>query len=191
MIESSAQITLGRIVGVHGVKGWVKLHSDCRPREAILDYVQFIAARKGQPDQILTLKGGRVQGKGIVAQFAEITDRDMAMALIGLNLNVYRDNMPEPEEGEIYWADLIGLTVVNRQEQVLGTVKELFETGANDVLVVKQGKTEHLIPFVVGRYIEAVDFDENTLYVDWEVAWSQVSTSEIAAFDDNYQSDNE
>lgn len=179
MTNSSAQITLGRIVGVHGVKGWVKLHSDCRPREAILDYTQFRATRKGRPEQILTLKDGRAQGKGIIAQFAEIPNRDAAMALIGLNLNIYRDEMPEPEEGEIYWADLIGLTVVNRQDQNLGIVKELFETGANDVLVVKNGKTEILIPFVMGMYIESVDFDKNILYVDWESEWSQVSASEV------------
>ncbi len=171
MSSNDARIILGRIVGVHGVRGWVKLHSDCRPREAILNYPSFIATRKNGESFALKLKNGRTQGKGIVAHFEGIDDRDQAFSLNGVTLSVTRDAMPELAENEFYWTDIIGLHAVNRQDECLGVVSDIFETGANDVLVIKQEKNEILIPFVVGIYVDSVDFDNNTLYVDWEREW--------------------
>ena len=176
MKHNHAQITLGRIVGVHGVRGWVKLHSDCRPREAILGYREFIATRSNGDSFTLKLNTGREQGKSIVAHFANYDDRDAAMQLIGLNLSIKREQLPATAANEFYWTDLIGLTVVNRQQQILGSVAEIFETGANDVLVIKTGAdkkvAELLIPLVVGVYVDSADFDKQILHVDWESDWS-------------------
>lgn len=175
MKDKHAQIILGRIVGVHGVRGWVKLHSDCRPREAILNYREFLATRPNGEQFTLTLKTGREQGKSIVAHFAQYDDRDSAMNLIGLKLSVTRAQLPSLAQDEFYWTDLIGLKVINRQQQCLGSVTEIFETGANDVLVVKNStdktSTEILIPLVVGIYVDRADFEQHCLYVDWENDW--------------------
>lgn len=176
MTQHSALIYLGRINGVHGVRGWVKIHSECRPRDAIFSYREFIACQgRRKPSQIpLKLLDGRCQGKGLVAHFAGINDRDSAYTLHGLSLYVPRDALSEPSEDEYYWADLIGLRVVNQQGECLGHVENLFETGANDVMIVKdEYKQEILIPFITPTYICQVDFAQQTIHVDWLRAWSE------------------
>ncbi|SUO94839.1 ribosome maturation factor RimM [Suttonella ornithocola] len=175
MKSNDAQVYLGRIVGVHGVRGWVKIHSDCRPREAILRYKKFLAKNTHQPTFSLVLKNGQKQNKSLIAQFEDINDRDAAMALMGTSLYVLRSEMPDLPEGEIYWADLLGLKVMNREDTFLGEIKEILETGANDVLIVKSDTQEHLIPYAIGTYIDEYDPETGTLYVDWDPKWSDIS----------------
>ena len=173
MPASEATVMLGRIVGVHGVRGMVKIHSECRPREDIFRYRHFFATpARGGEALTLTLSNGRVQGLGLVATFAEIRDRDQAMALRDYTLSVARSALPALPPGEFYWADLMGMPVVNRDGVVLGKVHSLFETGANDVLVVKNGAQEILIPFALGSYILDIDMATPRMTVDWDPAWS-------------------
>lgn len=176
MNNPSALIQLGRIGGAHGVHGWVKLQSDCRPPQAILKYPTFTARRAPRPDITLTLAESRQQGDVLLARFTGVADRDHALSLRGLALFVPRNALPCPTEGEYYWADLIDLSVINRDGETLGRVRSLFETGANDVLIVadEQGD-ELLIPFIRPDYIEAIDLEGGKIHVDWQRAWSQNS----------------
>lgn len=184
MTQTSSRIVLGRIVGVHGVRGWVKLHSDCRPREALLAHHFFFASRPKQDSQHpLTVVQSRVQGKSLVAKFDGIDDRDQAMTLIGLDLSVERSCLPDLPEGEYYWADLIGMQVINRADENLGQVAEIVETGANDVLIVRDGTQEHLIPFVLDHFIEQIDLKAREIRADWQTDWSQVSKADLESPD--------
>ncbi|MDP3686464.1 MAG: ribosome maturation factor RimM, partial [Sulfurimicrobium sp.] len=89
--------------------------------------------------------------------------------LRGCEIAVPRDALPEPAENEYYWSDLIGLCVFNTEQQDLGKVSGLLETGANDVLVV-QGDRERLIPFVP-QVIQEVDLSAGTIRVEWGLDW--------------------
>jgi 16S rRNA processing protein RimM len=79
-----------------------------------------------------------------------------------------RDLLPPPAPGEFYWVDLEGLEVVTTESVLLGRVSHLFSTGANDVMVVKDGERERLVPFVQGPYVQSVDFDAGRIVVDWD-----------------------
>ncbi len=159
-------MTLGRISGLFGVKGWVKIFSHTRPREAILDYPRWFLLRDGAW-QTATLRDGKRQGKAVVAWLDGVDDRDAAAALIGCDIAVSRDDLPEVDEGTYYWADLEGLEVVHRDGTLLGKVAYVMETGANDVLVT-EGEKERLIPFIADKVILDVDFDKRVITVDWE-----------------------
>ena len=100
-----------------------------------------------------------------------ITDRDQVLALIGSELAIKKTQLKPAGKDEFYWSDLIGLTVVNLDEQVLGQVDSLLETGANDILVVqdKQQKIERLIPFVMEEVVKLVNLDKQLIQVDWEL----------------------
>lgn len=165
----TAPIELGQIVGVHGVRGWVKIYSDCRPREAIFKHKRFIA-KWLHGEQELILSQGRNQTNGLVAKFVGIDDRDQALALMGVRLWV--SQLPKLPKGQYYWADLIGLTVRNLQNETLGTVKELFETGANDVVVVENNGEEILIPYAIPQYIQNIDLENKIMTVDWDLSWN-------------------
>lgn len=164
--RSPSRVVLGHIAGLYGVQGWVKLHSYTEPREAILDYREFLLNDTGHWREASFVEG-RKHGKGVVAHIADIDDRDDARAMIGAEIAVSRDQLPDTAEGHYYWADLEGLRVVDADDRELGTVDHLLATGANDVLVV-QGEKEILIPFLYGTVIREVDLDEGRIHVDWE-----------------------
>lgn len=157
--------TLGKIVGLFGVRGWVKIHSYTRPPEAILAYRRWrVHLSSGWREY--EVEEGRAHGKAIVARLAGYTDRDQAAELVGAEVALKVSELPPTRPGEYYWAQLEGLEVVNLQGVVLGRVSHLMETGANDVLVVS-GERERLIPFV-RDVIRAVDPVAGRITVDWE-----------------------
>jgi 16S rRNA processing protein RimM len=155
-------ITLGRIVGLFGVRGWVKIFSETARRDDILGYSPWYL--DGQPWRPVT--GGR-HGKGLIAQLEGCDDRDVAATLVGKAITVHRDQLPPPQGDELYWADLEGVRVVTTQGVELGVVDRLFETAANDVMVVR-GERERLIPFLWDRVVQGVDLDRREMRVDWD-----------------------
>jgi 16S rRNA processing protein RimM len=159
-------VVLGRISGLFGVKGWVKVYSYTEPREAVLDYRRWLLSGKDGWREATVAEGQR-HGKTIIARIDGYVDRDQAAELIGTEIAVLREELPEAEEGRFYWSDLEGLRVVHRDGTDLGKVAYLLETGANDVMVV-QGEQERLIPFVMGEVILGVDLAEGRIDVDWE-----------------------
>jgi 16S rRNA processing protein RimM len=164
---SDAYIAVGRISGIYGVKGWVKVYSHTRPRENILRYSTW-QLQQGDGWQARALENGRRHGKAIIAKLDGCDDRDAAAALMGTTIAISREQLPEPAPGEYYWADLQGLEVVNQDGIELGRVSHLLETGANDVLVVKQGETERLIPFVTEQFVTDIDLEAGRMRVDWD-----------------------
>lgn len=162
------RVLLGRIVGVHGVHGAVKLESFTEPRLAIFDYMPWLLEREPGAFEKITEAHGQAQGKGMVATLAGVGDRDAAATWIGARIWIPRDVLPEPEAGECYQTDLEGLKVLNVAGQLLGTVSHLFDNGAHDVLMVRdEAGREHLIPYVVDVYVKSVDLDAGSIVVDW------------------------
>jgi 16S rRNA processing protein RimM len=158
-------VTMGQVVGLYGVRGWVKVYSHTREREGILAYSRWWLRL---PDgwRQFELEDGRRQGQGVVAQLKGIADRNQAARLVGADIGIDRRELPALPEGEYYWAQLEGLTVRNLEGTELGTVSHLVETGANDVLVVT-GERERWIPYTPD-VIREVDLESGILVVDWD-----------------------
>ena len=168
MGEAGRRVLIGRIVGLYGVQGWLKIESWAEPRMRIFDYQPWLlSAVPGVETQFAGAKG-RPQGKGIVAQLPGVDDREQAAALIGSDIHVDRAQLPAPAEGEYYWVDLEGLEVVTTEGVVLGRVTHLFATGANDVVVIRDGERERLVPYVMGSYVRSVDLSAGRMVVDWD-----------------------
>lgn len=164
---SVKRVRVGRIVGLHGLQGQVKLESWTEPRIQIFRYQPWLLTAPGMEREMSGIRGN-AQGKGIVASLPGITDRDQAATLVGCEITVSRDTLPPPAPGEFYWTDLEDLEVVTTENIPLGRVSHLFSTGANDVMVVKDGERERLVPFVQGPYVQSVDFDARRIVVDWD-----------------------
>jgi len=160
---------MGRIAAPYGVKGWVKIQTFTETLDSLLDYPAWQIGNNGQWRNA-QVEEASVHGEFLVAKLKECNDRDAAFALRGQEIAVFRDELPEPEDNEYYWEDLIGLSVVNREGIKLGQVVKLLETGAHDVLVVKNEK-EHLIPFVE-VYVLNVDLAQGRIEVDWQPDYS-------------------
>ncbi|MDH5182782.1 MAG: ribosome maturation factor RimM [Gammaproteobacteria bacterium] len=159
-------VVLGRINGLFGVRGWLKVFSHTEPRDNILKYNPLLVFYQGHWQQIKLLNG-RPQGKGIVLQFEGFDDRDHAATLIGSNIAINPEQLPELGSDEYYWTDMVGCKVVGVDGYELGELKSLFETGSNDVMVVK-GERERLIPFLQPDVVKRVDLSERLIEVDWD-----------------------
>ena len=157
---------IGKISGVFGVRGQVKVYSYTEPKENILTYDPWMLGSDGdwKPYKLVS---GKLQGKGLIVQFEGCEDRDLAQSLVGQEIVIDKSQLPETEADEYYWSDLEGLTVMTTQQVELGRVSHLFETGSNDVLVVK-GDREYLIPYIRERVIKQIDTDAGQIIVDWD-----------------------
>jgi len=156
---------MGRVVAPYGVNGWIKIQPFTQESRGLLDYSLWQVGREGawQPRSV---ESAKVHGATVVAKLAGITDRDQAAVLQGMRVAISRDAFPDAATGEFYWADLVGLKVVNTAGVELGAVSRVFETGANDVLVV-EGERERLLPFIE-TVVRQVDIAGGSITVDWE-----------------------
>ena len=177
MSAANEKLIVGKISGVYGVKGWVKVYSDTDPREGIADYNPWYIKQGGHGKgewREIRLEQGRRQAKTVIAKLEGVDDRDAAMQLTGALIAITPDQLQALSENEFYWRDLIGLRVINREGIELGTVQRLMETGANDVLVVRdeqtaeQGGREHLVPWTPGQAVLEVDLEQGRILVDWD-----------------------
>lgn len=159
-------VIVGRIGAPHGVAGAVRISSATQPAENIEHYRPWLLG-DGERFREVEVSWLRPHGAGYVAGIAGVTSRDQAEALRGSLIAVRRSALPDLEAGrEYYWQDLVGMTVCHPDGRVLGTVKNLLETGANDVLVVQGRPREVLIPFVDGVVLD-VDLTSGRMLVDW------------------------
>jgi 16S rRNA processing protein RimM len=165
-LRADRPIPLGRITGVFGVRGEIKIESWTEPRLAIFRYQPWTLAHRGATSPLAGVKG-RNHGQALVASVPGIAERDQAEALVGSEISVMRSALPPAKPGEYYWVDLEGLQVQTVEGVALGTVSHLLDTGANHVLVV-QGERERLIPFAQPKHVVEVDFDAGRIVVDWD-----------------------
>lgn len=178
-------VTLGRIAGVYGIKGWVKVVSSTRPIDAILDYDEWFIGFPGATKFATPLLEGKPHTSGLIARINNakglpIEDRDEAARLVGAEIAVRRSAMPPTTGDEIYWFDLVGMTVKSSEGVELGEVIELTSNGAQDILIVRDrsgakdedGKPlRRLIPFVRGPIIESVSLETKLIVAHWQPDW--------------------
>lgn len=184
-------VEVGRIVDAWGVKGGIKVMPFSSDPQALFCTKKWFLlpaevqagaiakpkagapvpgaaplARLNKP-RLLRVQQAREQGEVIVATVDEVQDRNGAEALRGARVFVSRSAFPTPDSDEFYWIDLIGLTVINRQDEVLGEVVDLMDTGPHCVLRIKAADdTERLVPFV-SAYIDSVSLADRRIVADW------------------------
>lgn len=162
-----SRVIMAKIAAPFGVKGWVKVYSYAEPPEGLLDFPVWQLGREDVWHERRVVEA-RVHGSPVLAvRFEGIDEREQAAELRGFKVAVDREALAALPDGQYYWADLIGLAVLNVDGMRLGVVERLMETGANDVLVVR-GERERLIPYVRPDVVRAVDLAAGELRVDWD-----------------------
>lgn len=161
-------VVVGQLGSPHGIDGRMRMHSYTEPVENVLSYQPWFVQKKGASLwEKIHCKKVEHHAKGFVVFLDGITDRNAAMIYTLATIAVSRDHLPDLPEDEYYWSDLEGLDVKTPEGVLLGKVDHLFETGSNDVLVVK-GEKEHLIPYLKGDTIIHIDIPNTTILVNWD-----------------------
>jgi 16S rRNA processing protein RimM len=167
MQEQTKRILVGRISGIYGIRGCLKIKSYTHPPENIFTFHPWYIKRDGCWQEIKVI-ATRIHGKRLIAEFEGVTDRDIARAWINMEISILRSQLVDLPPGQFYWADLIGMKVKNQGGVSLGTVTEILETGANAVMVV-QGTGRYLIPVIRDMYILKIDQDKGLIRVVWDI----------------------
>jgi 16S rRNA processing protein RimM len=157
-------VILGRVSGVFGVKGWLKVQSYTEPRDNIVGFGAWTLRMNGV-DHCFEVEEGHSHAGSVVAKLNGVDDRDRARDWVGADIVVTRGELPATAAGELYWTDLEGLEVRTTSGIVLGKVDHLLATGSNDVLVL-DSSPQRLIPFV-DAVVKDVDLEARLIVVDW------------------------
>ena len=173
---TQGMIVLGRIAGPYGLQGWVKLNAYGDDFGALGTMPQWWlgAAAEGEVWTPFALQDLKSHGKGWIVKFIGVDDRNGSEAITGSFIAAPRQALPETAANEFYWADLVGLEVVNTQGERLGRVTKLLSSGAHEVLCVCDGEggkmQERLLPFVA-QVVKSVDTANCTIRVEWGADW--------------------
>jgi len=158
-------VVLGRILGAHGVRGWLKVVSYTEPADNLLQYRSWMLAAEGVPGREFVLRDAEFDGRWVRVAFEGVTDRDAAEALRGLNIEVARAALPPTGKREHYRDDLLGLKVCNLAGLVLGQLDHFLDAPAAPVMVVR-GEREHWIP-AAPPHLVRVNLGQGEIVVDW------------------------
>ena len=173
MTDKHRYIIIGKVGAAHGVHGWVKITSYTDTPADIFSYQPWHLQQNGKWEKA-TFTETRQQDQYLAARINSCEDRDSAQRLTNLDIAINRNQLPKVAEDEYYWSDLEGLSVKTENNVYLGTVDHLFETGANDIMVVIDknsgpgAEKRCLLPFIKKRVIKKVDFDQQEIIVDWD-----------------------
>jgi 16S rRNA processing protein RimM len=167
LLSEQKLLHVGKISGVFGIKGWVKVFSFTGFRQDILQYSPWLL-KKNDTTKTVEIVTGQLQNQLVVAQIKGIDDRNAAEALMGWEIFIDQTQLPAAKKGEYYWSDLIGLQVENNEGVILGMIDSLLETGANDVIIVQGEERQHAIPFIQPQVVLKIDLAARKMKVDWD-----------------------
>ena len=154
-------VTLAAITGAHGVTGEVRL-------KLFGDGLDSLRRHKSFNDGSLSLSKLKDDGKGgAIARFAGVDDRNAAEALRGTSLTVARDALPPLEEGEYYHTDLIGLAAVDESGATIGSVADVLNYGAGDLVEIEKADGKRYLVPLTERAVPRWDRTTLTVAADF------------------------
>ena len=156
---------LGRIVKTHGIRGEVQVYS-YSDVEYFLDYKDiFVQGKYGDKVPQRVLKARVKKGQSVILALEGVVDRTQAGSFVGKEIFLDRAKLPPLAEGEYYWHEIEGLSVVSAEGEELGILSDVLATGAHDVYVVKGDKGEILVP-AVEQMVKRIDLEKGVMVVD-------------------------
>jgi 16S rRNA processing protein RimM len=163
--EAARLVVLGRVLGAHGVRGWLKIQSFTEPPEGILQYRHWQLHEAGKVPQRVDVAAAEFDGRWLRVRFAGVADRDAAELLRGAEIEIERAELPPPGEREHYRDDLLGFAVRNLEGVAMGSVSHFVDAPAGAVMVVK-GEREHWV-LATPTHLKKVRMPEREIEVDW------------------------
>ncbi|MBU0987886.1 MAG: ribosome maturation factor RimM [Proteobacteria bacterium] len=168
-MEKNGFLLIGKIVGVHGLNGNLKVYSYAESLSVFERDASIFVISKNDLKKFYTVQWAQPHGRLILLSLEGITSHNDAQALVGSELFIEKERLPELEDGFYYWFDLIGLAVYTTENKYIGRVESIIATGSNDVYVVKNTKIdpdhEILIPALESVVLE-IDLNHKTMRVD-------------------------
>lgn len=156
---------MGCLASPYGTSGWLKVNSYTDPPKNLFNYPQWQIQHQQQwiPIQITA---HRPHGNTWVVKLSGVDDRERAKTFTNDNIAIFQHELPKLEKGNYYWHELLGITVVTKDNVELGKITEFLETPANDVIVCKN-KKRYLLPYTK-EVVLSIDPEMRRMLVDWD-----------------------
>jgi 16S rRNA processing protein RimM len=164
MADSEELIPVGKIIGTHGIKGYMKLNSYSGNSESLSKARTVILKAPDGTFRDLALNDFKINSGRFIISLRGYDEINQVSTFIGNELCIKRSDLPQLPDDEFYWSDLIGLNVITDEGTLLGCIKDIFETGSNDIYVVQGTDREYLIP-AIGDVVKQVDIKGGTVIV--------------------------
>jgi len=164
-VETDGYLSIGKVVGVHGVKGALRVYSYAESPSIFQANILLLLRNAEGLEKRYPVCWAKTHAKGMLLALEGINDRDTAASLIGFEIFIDKTHLPDLEEGTYYWSDIIGLAVHDTEDAYLGRVTSVFATGSNDVFVVTKGGNETLVP-ALERVVLHIDLASGRMTVD-------------------------
>ncbi|MCD4676899.1 MAG: ribosome maturation factor RimM [Desulfobacula sp.] len=161
-MNKTASFTIGKVTGVHGLNGNLKVWSFAQSIDTFCPGRSVLLKTGEQDGRLYSILKASPHKKGILLFLEGVDNRNLAEDLVGKEILIDRDQLPEPVEDTWYWQDLLGLDVFDHQKGFIGQISDIFPTGANDVLVVTDNDKETLVP-MHKNFVESVDIEKKTV----------------------------
>ena len=156
MRDSEELIPVGKIIGPHGLKGQMKLHSYSGNVESLSAARSVTVKSPAGTLQEFIINGFNANSGRFIIGLRGVDDISLVEPFVGNEVCLKRGQLPGLADDEYYWSDLIGLQVVTDDGTPLGTIADIFNTGSSDIYVVRGGEREYLIP-AIADVIRTVD----------------------------------
>ena len=166
-VNNEKKVIVGKLGTSHGVKGWLKIHSFTDPETQIFDYLPWQLSTK-DGHELAQVTDKRIDGTHLLVKFEGCDDRDVAKTWTNREIVVLRSQLPDADDGEYYWSDLEGLSVIRSDGLTLGQVDHLYNAGASDIMVLNDDKMQQ-IPFIMQEVVKTVDLQQQQIIVDWQI----------------------
>ncbi len=157
-------LPIGRVIKPHGIKGKMKVKYFGDDPKTFSSYRELILMNPEGRLQAYQVLGVVPQLTQLIVQLKGIERPEEVQPLIGREIFVNRDSLPDLAKDEYYWADLLGMDVVTEQGKQIGRVKEIFSTAAHDVFIVEGKRGEIFLP-AVEDVIESIDCEKGMMKV--------------------------
>lgn len=158
-------LIMGRVIGAHGLQGWLKVLSHTEPPENLLRYRVWTLRDADGASRSYELVDAEFDGRWLRARLLGVEDRDAAELLRGRDIEVARAELPATAAREYYRDDLLGFRVRNRAGTELGQLSHYVEAPAAAVMVIR-GTKEHWVP-ATPPHLVRVDLEQGEIEVDW------------------------
>ena len=162
-------VLVGRVVGAHGIRGSLKVHSYAESLSVYEVGEGILVAHPDGSVRTMTVQWVQPHGRGLLMTLEAVTDRSQAESLTGSELFVDKARLPALEEDIYYWFDLVGLSVFNTTGILLGRIEEVIPTPGNDIYVVRgkqNGQPRELLIPATGDVVLKVDLEGGNMIVD-------------------------
>ena len=164
MPESDVLIPVGKIIGTHGIKGMLKVHSFSGNLESLQAVKKVTLKAKDGKLQEFGLKSVTPHAGKLMIGLMGLDEINLVLPLVGSEICLLRSQLPITEDNEYYWSDLMGLKVITINGEELGNIVDIFETGSNDIYVVRGSEREFLIP-AIADVISSVDLEGGKMLI--------------------------